>query len=201
MAEAIRQMTTGGWRVRWTERGKRVSRTFGTRAEAEEFREAALAAVNRGQLVGTLRSDVLMDSQRLNFDAKGHYVYLLCDAKGEPFYVGRSSNVFARLGQHMQIGERRAATKAVSLIPCDSVAEMRALEMALIQHYRPVLNVYGLVERTPKLSRRERFVHDEQERRRRRKLRGIPVVSDPDDEHGPSRVTPSDQGKRSQSGA
>jgi predicted GIY-YIG superfamily endonuclease len=183
VAQRIGQLPSGRWRVRWWERGKRISRSLPTEAEAEEFREAALAAVAKGQSVAHLRPTVLMDSARLNFDAKAHYVYLLCDAKGEPIYVGRSSNVFGRIGQHMQVRERRAATKAVSLIPCDSVAETKTVEMALIKLYRPPLNVYGLIPKKPRvLSRRERFVRAERERQRRRRLRSSHIsVTDPTD--------------------
>ena len=77
---------------------------------------------------------------------RGFHVYVLRDGNGVVIYVGQSRNVFARLAAHVS-GEKRAKVDSVQLLRCGSRAEMCALELSLIGHFRPLYNVAGLDEK------------------------------------------------------
>lgn len=72
----------------------------------------------------------------------GHFVYVLW-ADTEPIYVGSSSNVLARLGQHMS-GPKRPQVTRVTVKEYPSHWMMIEAELALIRRYRPPLNVAGM---------------------------------------------------------
>jgi hypothetical protein len=188
------------WRVRWFDPGgRRVCRSFKSYDEAVAFDDVVKQAASVRQPVGDLHPDVLVDATRLNISARGYYVYMLCDAVGDPFYIGRSKGIFARLGDHMERRDRRTMTESVALIGCNSEAEMKALELVLIKLYRPKLNIKGIVEKPAAVSRREKFVRDQARRRRRRVLNGLSVVRDPSDTLRSPDSTPSDLGKHGSS--
>lgn len=75
----------------------------------------------------------------------GFYVYLLWEAEGEvPIYVGKSTNILSRLGQHMTTHDRRHRTKRITVIRCKTDRQMDQTERRLIRHYRPELNIAGI---------------------------------------------------------
>ncbi|HET6915952.1 MAG TPA: GIY-YIG nuclease family protein [Acidimicrobiales bacterium] len=77
-----------------------------------------------------------------SFDPRGYFVYLLFgEDDARPIYVGQSSNVLSRLGNHMSANDRRGRVTRVGLIRCADDRQMFALERELIEHYRPELNV------------------------------------------------------------
>jgi predicted GIY-YIG superfamily endonuclease len=71
-------------------------------------------------------------------------VYILRDSDQQPIYVGQSTNLFTRLARHMQGPCKRARTAMVETIPCESKAQMDALEAALIKLHQPEFNTRGL---------------------------------------------------------
>lgn len=80
-----------------------------------------------------------------SFDPRGYFVYCLWGADDDrPLYVGLSTNVLARLGQHMSNRERRYGVQRVSLIKCKSHAQMESTESRLIGEYQPIWNVIGV---------------------------------------------------------
>jgi hypothetical protein len=75
----------------------------------------------------------------------GYYVYILWgDDPDIPLYVGQSTNVFARIGQHLGDPRKRALMKRLQLIRCDAEHVMNAAEARLIRSYGPVFNVQGV---------------------------------------------------------
>jgi hypothetical protein len=79
------------------------------------------------------------------FDPHGLYVYLLWgNDPDRPVYVGQSSNILARLGDHMRDATKRSIVKRVQVVNCEDKAKMDELEASLILAYQPVLNIRGL---------------------------------------------------------
>jgi hypothetical protein len=83
--------------------------------------------------------------QSLDLDPRGHFVYALWDSKlaETPVYVGRSSSVFARLGQHLAPGNLGGEIVRVTIDECSSADAAAAVELAQITLCDPVLNVAG----------------------------------------------------------
>lgn len=112
-------------------------------AKAEEFwRSRVSRAYARGtELTAALSSGIKKDG----INPRGWYVYILWPGKDaeKPLYVGRSSNIFARLGSHMNDPQKRYDTWWVSIIECNGETDMCETEGRLIGHYRPRLNVVG----------------------------------------------------------
>jgi hypothetical protein len=97
-------------------------------------RELGLAAAN---LAATTISE--------SFDPAGYFVYLLWGNDPDtPIYVGKSTNILARLGAHMLDGEKRPVTRRVQLFRCETADVMDDTELLLIRHYRPPFNQLGL---------------------------------------------------------
>lgn len=72
----------------------------------------------------------------------GFYVYALYgDDPNTPLYIGKSTNVFSRLGDHLKVPARRAGTQRIAVRLCKSKAEIDMVERSLIDHYRPEWNV------------------------------------------------------------
>lgn len=79
------------------------------------------------------------------FDPHGWFVYILWgNDPDRPLYVGQSTNVLSRLGSHLGQNERRATVRRVSLIRCDTRADMNEVEWDLIAGLRPSLNILGI---------------------------------------------------------
>lgn len=85
------------------------------------------------------------------FDPNGYFVYLLWGVSANrPLYVGRSTNVFARVGSHMGNGRRRPSIKNVQFLRCRNAATMVELEYALILKFNPPWNIIGVSEARPR---------------------------------------------------
>jgi hypothetical protein len=81
-----------------------------------------------------------------SFDPHGYFVYLLWgDEEAQPLYVGQSTNVLGRLGQHMQAEDRRHRVRRVQVLRCRGKVDMDRTERRLIALYQPPLNIVGVV--------------------------------------------------------
>ena len=72
----------------------------------------------------------------------GFYVYFLRDHADRIVYVGMSTNVLRRLGQH--VDRRRTAIHRVTTVACPDVATMRRTEARAIHEHRPEWNIVGV---------------------------------------------------------
>ena len=143
----------GTWRVRWTDPiGKQISRSFKTLAEAEAFQSVVDTVREHGQPMDKVRPSRLTDEARFRVSSRGHHVYLLHDEDDKVVYVGRSSNVLKRIGDHLHVRGRRDVVASVSIIRCMDEDEMKQLEMALIYLHQPELNTRGLAGRPRRAS-------------------------------------------------
>lgn len=80
-----------------------------------------------------------------SFDPHGNFVYLLWGTNpSTPLYVGQSTNLFSRIGNHFSNPQKRQCIKSVQFIRCRSVAIMNGLEARLIYQYSPPWNVRGI---------------------------------------------------------
>ena len=80
----------------------------------------------------------------LDVDAiRGFCVYLLIDVDGTVIYVGQSTNLLGRLGDHLRNPEKRDCA-TIQILRCDSKNHMDDVETALIKLYRPKLNTRGV---------------------------------------------------------
>lgn len=75
---------------------------------------------------------------------RGYFVYILRDIDRNTLYVGRSSNVLGRLGEHMRKVERRDDIEEIDLIRCKDEADMLETEVKLVAKYRPSWNTVGI---------------------------------------------------------
>jgi hypothetical protein len=74
----------------------------------------------------------------------GFYVYCLWNADGDVIYVGQSTNIFSRLGQHAKNPQKAAEITRVTLTRCPDQKSMDRIERALIVRMQPKLNIAGL---------------------------------------------------------
>jgi len=77
-------------------------------------------------------------------EPSGCYVYALWNTCGECVYVGMSTNVLARLSQHLRDPIKAPAIAKFTLTPCPDELAMKSLERRLIEHYQPRLNTVGI---------------------------------------------------------
>lgn len=79
------------------------------------------------------------------FDPHGFFVYVLWGDQQDsrPLYVGQSTNLLARLGTHLGEAAKKDAVRKVTLIRCDTKAQMDDTETQLIIHYGPYWNIQG----------------------------------------------------------
>jgi predicted GIY-YIG superfamily endonuclease len=75
------------------------------------------------------------------FDPHGFFVYVLWDDRRR-LYVGKSTNVLQRLGQHMGKKNKRDLVTRVQFIRCKSERAMRDKETQLIRMHRPPMNTH-----------------------------------------------------------
>lgn len=76
-----------------------------------------------------------------DFDPRGCFVYVLLDEdRRTPLYIGQSTNLLPRLGQHMHAHYGKQVTLVVT-IRCSHELEMRGMERMLIRQYHPRLNI------------------------------------------------------------
>lgn len=77
---------------------------------------------------------------------KGYYVYLLYEDNKldyEPIYVGQSTNVVSRIGNHATNKLLKNVVRCRVLV-CHSHRQMNVLESALINRYLPSVNIKGI---------------------------------------------------------
>jgi hypothetical protein len=81
------------------------------------------------------------------FAVDGFFVYCLWGAdKSQPLYVGRSANILSRLGNHLSDSTKRPHVQRVTLIECETRADMRLTETKLIAQFQPPWNTLGINE-------------------------------------------------------
>lgn len=147
---SITQQRSGRFTVRYTARnGARVSagRTFARKADAEAWaadkrREIdAVSYYARPRYVpSVIPANLVATSIAEAFDPTGYFVYLIWgDDPETPLYVGKSTNILARLGAHMT-SDKRPVTRQIQLFRCDDSDVMEITEARLIRHFRPPLN-------------------------------------------------------------
>lgn len=76
-------------------------------------------------------------------DPHGFYVYFLWDHLQRIVYIGRSTNVLRRLGEH--IVERRLGVYRITTIQCPDAEHMERLEMPAIAEHQPEWNIVGVL--------------------------------------------------------
>lgn len=127
------------------------------RGAIERLEQRAAATVNadervaKAEVAAARRVDSLASAEINGMDPHGHFVYLLWgDVADRPLYVGLSSNVLGRLGDHMRSKSRRDSIRRVTILRCPSRSKMISLERSLIARHQPPWNVQGIVdERSP----------------------------------------------------
>lgn len=72
----------------------------------------------------------------------GHYVYVLWgDDKSRPLYIGQTTRLLTRMGEHLNKPWKRSEVRRITAIRCATVEDMCRREIALIRNYRPTWNV------------------------------------------------------------
>lgn len=106
--------------------------------EAERRIAAAEAKANRIAAERLQTIDITNDN---GIDPRACYVYLLWEENEVvPLYVGRSKNVFSRIGNHVN---RILDIRRVEVIRCENAHHMASLEKELIAFYLPPMNIAG----------------------------------------------------------
>ncbi|WP_157251061.1 GIY-YIG nuclease family protein [Nonomuraea typhae] len=75
-------------------------------------------------------------------DPHGFYVYYLWDHLQRILYIGRSANIFRRLGEHVL--KRGIGIYRITTVQCPDAATMERLEMQAIAEHQPEWNVQGV---------------------------------------------------------
>jgi hypothetical protein len=123
------------------------------RLQATEARDAAAKAADRyvrharqaEERAEAALDGLVMQHLDLQMDPNGYYVYLLWGIEEDrPLYVGQSTNIFSRLGSHMNDPVKRARVRRVMVIGCKTERQMDSTELRLIRKYRPELNTAGV---------------------------------------------------------
>jgi excisionase family DNA binding protein len=88
----------------------------------------------------SLTSDGWLDQPLLG----GLQVYVLFGVDDAPLYIGQSTNVFARLGEHLRHPAKRAQVARIAVRECASKADMDETEQRLIAAHCPPWNTASL---------------------------------------------------------
>lgn len=79
------------------------------------------------------------------FDPRGYFVYVLWGRdERRPLYVGQSTNILARLGDHLGDRKKRYGVTRVSVFRCKSEGQMDKHEARLIAEFQPPWNTQGI---------------------------------------------------------
>ncbi len=118
--------------------------TTAIKAEAHHIAVQALRSASRITEEGL--AGIAAEGIPGGIDPHGWFVYLLWEYKGDaaPLYVGKSTNLFSRLGAHMTDRAKRYRVRWVTLLRCTSERRMNEAEERLIGRYRPELNIAGI---------------------------------------------------------
>jgi hypothetical protein len=119
---------------------------------ADPFARIALLERREEQLLQRLADvqggyvdDVIAAAVDETFSPVGYFVYLLWgDDEVRPVYIGKSTNVLARVGNHMSSPRMRGLVKRIQFVRCRDQSVMDATEGWLIDRYRPQLNIGGI---------------------------------------------------------
>lgn len=85
---------------------------------------------------------IAADAIRDGMDPRGYFVYLLWGHDPDvPLYVGQSTNLFGRLGSHLNDHDKRDHIIKVGIIRCADGMSMCETETRLIGLYKPPWNV------------------------------------------------------------
>lgn len=153
---AVKRTPQGKWQARWRDRdGRQRAKTFTRKAAADSHLIAQLGdkIETEADVIATLHLRAALDATRKMhtvalteaIDPSGFFVYCLWGTSDRrPVYVGRSTNVVARLGSHMGDQVRRGLVRRVTLTRCPDFESMCLLERQLIAQYRPELNIAGV---------------------------------------------------------
>jgi hypothetical protein len=141
----VRRLNSGRYSVRYTDLdGARRSagHSFASKADAEAWAVGKRRALDRAKA-----DESIAPLKEIEFfDPTGFFVYLLWGEDPEtPLYVGKSTNILGRLGFHMNTA-KRDPTQRIQLVRCATAQDMDDTEARLIGHYRPPLNVMGIVK-------------------------------------------------------
>jgi excinuclease UvrABC nuclease subunit len=79
----------------------------------------------------------------MELDPHGCYVYILWGCTRRPLYVGKSTNILSRVGDHVSNPGRRAQIATIQILRCESRPIMDELELSLIDLHQPPWNVVG----------------------------------------------------------
>lgn len=74
----------------------------------------------------------------------GCFVYFLWSAQDELLYVGMSTNIHRRLGEHFEDPHKRLHVHHITLLRCEDERQMRRLETVAIREHRPRWNIVGM---------------------------------------------------------
>lgn len=155
-AMAVKRTPQGKWQARWRDRdGRQRAKTFTRKAAADAHLIAQLGdrIETEADVVATLHLRSALAATRLMhtsaltdaIDPTGFFVYCLWGSSDRrPVYVGRSTNVVARLGAHLGDQVKRGIVRRVTLTRCPDFESMCRLEEQLIGHYRPEFNIAGV---------------------------------------------------------
>jgi hypothetical protein len=156
----VEKLPSGRYRVRYYADGKRLKAptTFRTKTAAQKFLATVEADMirnvfdaEREELCRRIEEakeeaarQIAAESIDGSFDPAGCFVYILWGADPDrPVYVGQSSNVLGRIGEHMGDRGKRELTRRVQVIRCQDKAVMNQTEAQLIRALRPLLNIAG----------------------------------------------------------
>lgn len=141
-------------------RGEYFTRTFKTRAEAEDWARAQELDIERRQTAlgvpgpALVRRWALLDGAPTLVDILGagspccrSGVYFLIHGAAV-VYVGQSANVFKRLGDHITANGYGRDFDRFAVLPCAREARV-SLEQHYISTLKPVFNVAGLFLQLP----------------------------------------------------
>lgn len=104
---------------------------------AVETKRAAQAEADAVSLTGTPQPGPLERPH-------GYYVYFLWGAGDELLYVGMSTNILSRLGQHLVRSDRGWRVHRVTVQECPDEKTMRSVEARMIWHHNPPWNTVGI---------------------------------------------------------
>ncbi|MCM3884292.1 hypothetical protein [Frankia sp. R82] len=114
------------------------------RRERTERARARMVRLDESRVRNAVANLVVTEVDK-EFDPRGCFVYLLWGADPDrPLYVGKSTKILARLGQHMGDRQKRHRVQRVTVIRCRDGRQMNRTEEKLIAEYQPTLNILGI---------------------------------------------------------
>ena len=155
----VHKLPSGRYRALYYRDGQRhkAPTTFATKTEARKFLATVQADIIRNAMDPERRelSQRVEEAERKaaaivaaaiddSFDPAGCFVCILWgDDPETPVYIGKSTNVMGRIGDHMC--DKRDLIRRVQLIRCLDAAVMEETELRLIRRYRPQLDIVGML--------------------------------------------------------